>query len=594
MSMYYCRFKLIERENELILVEEDDILLKVPVNQPVKILEYIGGMTIAQHINQQYFRLSDDLMDVWEKARNTYWARHKKPVDFRINPTTDTPYLYFYLAISNPERIAGIQKEKIVRFIEAEVNQNFHRYKKTWIEFVELSGLRSFLAAGYVQWKPENMDPDSLERMGTILKTGKAARFINGGKDNIEVFAGYLQDALYKTNEEMEVLTSNNPSTVYSMAHHESITSCMIRTDENDVRDEYFDIYDAIPTCSIAMILSKDEYGDEIVMARALLWDEVTVNAGLEKIKIMDRIYFASNRYLSAMENWAKEHGYYRKVKQALDIRQFYPPDSMNPVILENISVDTGFKFKEKMFRFVPYVDTFQYVKKNYTVMSSFNWGSIRLIDTDGDGEWLTYGSHDHCSKCWDELDKDHFEYEGEHYCDSCRDGNFTKCKLCGEYIPDRDIQEETVDDEEISVCHNCLENLHWCSYSNSYWHDSNTMTVTMLTGDKEIVSREAAENEGIFFECKSCGDWFHRDCMIQTDKGWYCDDCETYLDECPCCHKQYETTEVTWNHNLHIWVCPNCKFESEIQTKENESDQDDPAQYDLWPHGHGTVSFTY
>lgn len=586
MSMYQCKFKLIEREEEIILIEEDDIILKVPADQPVRILEYIGGTTVTKCIDQQYFRVSEDLKDVWEKARNTYWTRHKERVEFRIDPNPDTPYIYFYIAVSDPERIAGIQKEKIVRLIEAEVNQNFRRYKKTWVEFTELSGLRSFLAAGYIHWYPENMDPDTLEKMGTILKTGKAARFINGGKDNIEVFAGYLQDSLYKTNESMEVWTSEHPSSIYTMQHNDSISSCMISTDENDVCNEYFDIYDAIPTCRIAVISQKDEYGNEIVMARALLWDEVTVNAGPEKIKIMDRIYFASNRYLSAMEKWAKDNGYYRKVKQALDIREFYPPDSMNPVTLENISVDVGFKFEPGMFRFVPYVDTFQYVKKNYTVMSSFNWGSIRLIDTEGDGDWLTYGTHEHCCKCWDELNKDHFEHEGEHYCDSCRDSNFTRCKLCGEYIPDRHIQEETVDDEEISVCHNCLEDLYWCSYTSAYWHYSNTVTVTMPTGDKEIVSKEAAENEGIFAECNSCGDWFHKDCMIQTDKGWYCDDCETYLDECPCCHEQYENTEMTWNHNLHIWVCPNCKFESEIQTKENESDQDDPAQYDLWPHG--------
>lgn len=594
MSMYYCRFNLIEREDEIILVEEDDILLKVPANQPVRILEYVGGMNVSQYIDQQYFTVSDDLKDVWEKARNTYWARHKERVGFRINPNPNTPYVYFYTAISDPERIAGIQKEKITRLIETKINHDFHRYKKTWIEFVELSGLRSFLAAGYVHWNPEHMDPDTLESMGTILKTGKAARFINGGKDNIEVFAGYLQDALYISNENMNVWISKYPSSIYTMQHDESITSCMIRTDENDVRDEYFDIYDKIPTCRIAVISQEDEYGDEIVMARALLWDEVTVNAGQEKIKIMDRIYFASNRYLSAMERWAKDNGYHRKVRQALDVHEFYPPDSMNPVILKNISVDVGFKFEPNMFRFVPYVDTFQYVKKNYTVMSSFDWGSIRLIDTDGDGDWLTYGTHDHCCECWEELDKDHFEHKGDHYCNSCRNRHFTKCELCKEYIPDRNIRLEDVDGEEMSVCEECLDDLHWCSYTHGYWHYSNTVTVTTITGDKEIVSKEAAEDEGLFYECESCGKWFHKDCLIDTDEGWYCDDCETYLDECPCCHKQYDGSKTTYNHNLHTWVCSRCKFESEIQTEENECDHDDPAQYDLWPHGHGTISFTY
>lgn len=573
MSMHYCKYSLIERNDEYLLTEGDDILISVPKDQGVRLLEYVAGATVSQCVNLRPSWVSDEISDAWEEAKENFHARHPLIGQyFHVNPNTNNPYIYFYTAISDPERIAGIPRDKISRYIENKINADFPRFKRSWIEFCETSGMRAFLNAGYIQWYPQNMEPETLEKLGTILKTGKAARMINDGETDIQVFAGYLQDALYKLNpDKLEVWTDNTPSSIYSMPHDDSITSCMIRTDENDVREDYFEIYDRIPNCSIAVITEDDPWGNTVVMARALIWNDVKVEGKSEKINIMDRIYYASNRYLTAMERWARENGYHRKIKQAASICDFYPPDSMEPVTLTEISIETPIRFTEKKFRFVPYMDTLKYVAKNQNVLASFCFGhstTAVLIDTEGDGDWLTYGSHDVCCKCYEELDKDHFEYEGDNYCDCCRDDHFTKCEICRNYIPDKDIRNETVDDEDISVCEDCLDDLFWCTYSQKYWRYINTVTVILPNGDKEIVSEEAAEDEDIFFKCDGCGKWFHKDCLMDAGDGWYCEDCEEYLEKCPCCHQPSDENQ-TWNHTLHMWVCPHCKFESEIQPEQ-------------------------
>lgn len=265
------------------------------------------------------------------------------------------------------------------------------------------------------------------------------------------------------------VRVANYPSEIYTKNYTSSLRSCMKNKDE-----EMFELYDDLPNTRIAYITDGDE--DGCIIARALLHDEVRNEDTGEIIKVMDRIYAEDGDCEAMMINYAKAHGYYRKIRQALNVDRYVAPD-MKPgddyVDLPNMSIAAP-HCKSDTYSLVPYIDTFNEYStatpgRLYTSLTDEQRESGRcftLCNEDGEVEGFTLKTEKciHCN-CTINLNdpKSYFLTEDNDYvCNNCFEEKYFRCDCCDQHFcKDDTVIHKTPDGD--TVCESCF-NDEWCA----------------------------------------------------------------------------------------------------------------------------------
>jgi hypothetical protein len=152
-------------------------------------------------------------------------------------------------------------------------------------------------------------------------------------------------------------------------------------------RQPFLDMYSKNSSFKMLCLLTKDEYGEERVRARALLVDAFTEDdSKLPKgtpVKFMDRIYAYYDSDFQKFTKWADENGYIYKYEQNSKSKPYVYFRGEGCVL--NMSV----KLENYDFRTYPYLDTFSFFNKREGILYNFpdDHYQYELIQADGNIE---------------------------------------------------------------------------------------------------------------------------------------------------------------------------------------------------------------
>lgn len=427
------------------------------LNQPIKIndecgsydkvKEYLLGQTLENWHENMATTLSERLQKVIVKAVRAEFARKGSRisnVEIAVILKSRFRDMFFHneydytaldIAESNPLKISGIRKVRLAEYflcnLESAMAINQTHYSgdsvRNWFEgCCKYRGLHWALA---LFAENRSISASFREEKGTYIKPAKIVKRFFGkyfNDDEISVIAGKIASELrlmaYKDVSTVQV--SEDVASVYKTDTSESLESCMVY---EDIPSHRFKIYNDIKSCKIAYIV---EHG--LLVARALLWDDVTDEETGEKYKIMDRIYSADDDLLAIMQNWAIKNGYTRKARQALHVRNFIKPNG-EEVFLETLSVPC--RLEACLYKEVPYIDTFAYcdTENPYKLVSSVHGrllgqevdedmaeGHIIMQTPGGRVSWICASSF-RCVRCGEIIPVGQIEWAYNHpYCEEC------------------------------------------------------------------------------------------------------------------------------------------------------------------------------
>lgn len=368
------------------------------------------------------------------------------------------------------------------------------------------------------------------------------------------------------------VKVSNFPSAVYTEKHSSSLRSCMKNKD-----DEVFELYNDLPNATIAYI--DDE--DGCIIARALLHDEVRNEDTGEIIKVMDRIYAEDGDCEAMMINYAKVHGYYRKIRQALNIDRYVAPD-MKPgddyVDLPNMSIAAP-RCKPNTYSAVPYIDTFNEYSmatpgRLYTSLTDEQRSDGRcftLCNDDGKVEGFTIKvencAHCACTINLNDPESYFFTEDDEYVCNDCFEDKYFQCDYCDRcFCEDYTTMHKTPDGD--IVCESCF---------NDKWCTCDACGDIISNNDAKVVESGGGRNECY---CEGCYDGLVKNKkVVETISGntvYVChaekinegtnDECyETLLNFskrnikfCETCLRFFTREYISQDNDL-CWTCCHC-----------------------------------
>ena len=135
----------------------------------------------------------------------------------------------------------------------------------------------------------------------------------------------------------------------------------------------FLDIYEDCEHCKI--LVMKDQDGG--IVARALLWQNVSVHRRVNTINIMDRVYTLRNAYEPLMIQWAKDNGYHYKKLQSYNSAVLINPTTGKEM---RGQVRIPIEWPENGYNKLPYIDTYAHIYPELGFMS--NSSRVRPIDT--------------------------------------------------------------------------------------------------------------------------------------------------------------------------------------------------------------------
>lgn len=153
-------------------------------------------------------------------------------------------------------------------------------------------------------------------------------------------------------------------------------------------RLKFLDMYTKNSNCKMLVMLQEND-GVQLVRARALLWDNVTVTKDFSSsvdsnIKVMDRIYSVFDSDVTTFKKWAFENDYIPKYEQNAKSHQFF--DIKGEVVRLRLSINLE-KYK---LSYYPYLDTFPFFNYDDGIISNdeygFSW-DYKLVQANGDLE---------------------------------------------------------------------------------------------------------------------------------------------------------------------------------------------------------------
>lgn len=150
------------------------------------------------------------------------------------------------------------------------------------------------------------------------------------------------------------------------------------------------------------------------------------------------------------------------------------------------------------------------------------------LVYTDDDKAvcvWCVSEKYAVCPHCGIFIsESDAIEFHGHFMCASCKQEYFEKCYMCGNLFEHDDLEEVTLDDDDIKLCQECLKKSH----------------VHCETCDEKILKQNACTYKDKF----------------------YCSNCyESEFVKCPCCLNMvpHNNTEMITVGGKDFDVCPDC-----------------------------------
>jgi hypothetical protein len=166
---------------------------------------------------------------------------------------------------------------------------------------------------------------------------------------DVETFSNLYRAESNKPKFTLKVVSGNDIQYYYHGSKHASDNgslgvSCM----RYDRCQKYFGLYTK-NSDKISMLVMLDS--DDMVMARALLWD-------FDGHKIMDRIYSINDEQLPFyLKKWAEDNGYYYRTQQNWFNSLFFNGNGEKKKRLE-----LKVKLNRCDFEYYPYLDTFRFI----------------------------------------------------------------------------------------------------------------------------------------------------------------------------------------------------------------------------------------
>ena len=127
------------------------------------------------------------------------------------------------------------------------------------------------------------------------------------------------------------------------------------------------------------------------------------------------------------------------------------------------------------------------------------------------------------CSKYYSVSKVEQLEYDGDIYCEDCRDRNFVECFECGKYIH----QDDTIYSADGNYyCRECADSyLYECPECGDY----NTESGIVRDNNGSYMCSSCFEH--YYYICSNCGEFIHTDYARRVGGNIYCEDC--YEDYC-------------------------------------------------------------
>ena len=255
-------------------------------------------------------------------------------------------YDYYNISANNPTMLEALSVKKALRTAFLELEKKTLACKAYVVNNIKANG------ANFVIDTCMGLQMDSLHKSGmsqvkwsTLVR--HAMPFLTA--DDVSMMVETIQDHikyLYHADTSI-VQVSEDIIEVYEMPGE--VGSCM--QDKSWYR---YEMYNNLPDTTIAYITNNN-----ILVARALLHEAHVVNndGTTETVKLMDRIYAATNIYLITMKRWAAENGYYVKERQGSGVRVYVGPNKDRRTF-DNMYIRCR-QIKFGGYEEVPYMDTF-------------------------------------------------------------------------------------------------------------------------------------------------------------------------------------------------------------------------------------------
>jgi hypothetical protein len=282
---------------------------------------------------------------------------------------------------------------------------------------------------------------------------------------------------------------------------------------------EYLDIYVKNDNCQMLILLNQDT---DKISGRALLWQTT------DGTKVMDRVYITHDHLTHLFLDWAKENGYWHKMKQSYE----YPYDWIKP--------DNEHRYKTFMIElgygrddidYWPYMDTFHYVNHSHASNDTIV-DYISCRNTDGTAE----NDDVICEDCGCHVDQnDYISVDGECYCNDCavvdghgdgiRTGDAVYCENVSEYYH--------IDETAFSERDNCYYHTDDCTYCDLYEDYIDSERSIYSDAHESEIDSNLAEYSS--FHC----------CDVDPEYCKYSDHHESYIVE----------DQAKWDDDLNSWI---------------------------------------
>jgi hypothetical protein len=248
----------------------------------------------------------------------------------------------------------------------------------------------------------------------TKIKLSKILKAIFGINDStlLEQYNNKWKQAYNIDTSNVEV--TEDIRAIYDATHVSSGelgNSCM------RYKGEWMDIYQDVGT-KVAYI--KDD--DDMLLARALFWDNNIVDEDGNVSMVLDRIFSSSQNHTLTLKKWAKE----------------------NDIALISVSDDKKYTtIKEHNYNYdgVPYIDNFCYSHMSKLTTSDEQGNDDILQATDGSTEEKGYTNIstievNYCDCCEESTNGDlHCTYEDSYVCALCLDDYYRYCEDVDSYV---------------------------------------------------------------------------------------------------------------------------------------------------------------
>lgn len=494
-------------------------------HEVLELMECVAGTTFKEVLDTIPTSFGEELRKTIRRAA-AQWIMEGKEENIEVKEKI-TAWIHCDLDPYDPEQILYISKRKYYKYFEGKLINYITLWNESKLENI----LNDIERWGLVQWVKDNTHNfpnipfEYLAEHGEPLRPGKFLNIFHRDKDSLskntlDLMGETLAIQLRRNGiNKPRIQVSDTPSEIYTMDGMSN--SCMRNQPES-----FFTIYDDIPSCKIAYLMDENQ-----LVGRALLWDEVEVYKGdnyYVYIKLMDRIYFNSDRVRTMFQVWAEENGYWYKAEQSLNCYTFINPKEGTRKEMFLLRVDTGFELKEGMYEHAPYLDTFPKLKIGDHYICSY-WRSIPgeqvlLQNVAGAGGLLTYSYI--CCMCDNSFEQDEIVFhEGETYCHDCYSDNFNTCEVCNVTYHNDEITWGYFDGDGMYVCSDCMR-FYTRSQTNEehYWSDNRCIEAYDERGREITITPDDLE---FYEECSICGEIHHVNNTREDKYGdRYCEEC--------------------------------------------------------------------